>query len=153
MNRNNAFTLIELLIIVIISSILIGMSVPRFRSTFDKFELGNSIKDIFYLSRYLQGASISQGRIYCLNIDKKKGEIRAAVKEEDEFKDVKGRLGNKYNVPLGVIITTEPIEKNEVYFYPDGNTDKISVTFENQHKDKGSLLFKGAARRFIRCIC
>jgi prepilin-type N-terminal cleavage/methylation domain-containing protein len=145
MNKKNAFTLIELLITVIIIGILLGISLPRFRSAFNSLELENFVKDIFYLSRYLQGSSISQGKIYCLNIDKESGELWATAKEESEFKEIKGRFGNKYKAPSGVIITSEPEEKNEAYFYPDGSTDKITVTFENQHKDKNYLVIKGAA--------
>jgi len=141
--NNKAFTLIELLIIVVIAGILIGVSAPRFRPAFDSFELKNSLKDIFNLSRYLQGASISQGKIYCLNIDKANAEFWVSVKEDSAFKEISGRLGKRYRVPSGIIISTEPEEKNGVYFYPDGNVNKITITFENQHKDKACIVIKG----------
>lgn len=144
----NAFTFIELLIVVIVIGILIGVSIPQFRKTFDNFELENFVKDIYYLSRYLQGRAIGEEKICCLNIALEKKELWATYKGEGEFKKIEGKFGKNYKFPERVNVTLNPMGQSEItsiYFYPDGSIDRITITFENRHKKQVSLIVKGAA--------
>lgn len=146
-NRPKAITFVELLIVIIIIGILASASIPKFKKTFDNLELEKFVKDIYYLSRYLQGSAIGQGKIYCLKIDKDKVEFQATYKEDEdnEFKNFPGRFGKIYKAPLGIIISIDPPDATGTYFYPDGSVDKITITLVNQHKTEVSLIIKGAA--------
>jgi len=138
-----AITFIELVIVITIIGILIGISIPQFKKTFDNFELENFVKDIYYLSRYLQASAISQGKIHYLNIDPGEGRFWATYKENAEFKKIQGKFGNIYKTPKEVIISTD---KAGIYFYPDGSMDEITIKFMNrQYKNKISLIAKGAS--------
>ena len=143
--RPRAITFVELLIVIIIVGILTGVSVPGFKKTFDNLELENFVKDIYYLSRYLQGGAIGQGKIYCLKIDKDKGEFQATYRQDSEFKNLGGRFGKIYKAPAGITVSVNPPDATGTYFYPDGSVDKITITFVNQHKTEVSLIIKGAA--------
>jgi type II secretory pathway pseudopilin PulG len=144
-NKQKSFTFIELLVIIIIIGILAGVSMPRFRSTFENLELENFVKNIFYLSQFLQSSSIGEGRIYYLGVDKSKKELQAKYRDKDELKNFSGKFGKVYTAPAGITMSSEPIDKSGTYFYPDGSIDKITLYFENKYKMKFSLIFKGAA--------
>ena len=145
MIKIKALTFIELLLVIIIIGILTGVSIPQLRKAFDNFALENFAKDIYYLSRYLQGSAIAGGKIYYLNINKDKGEFQATYKEENEFKNIQGRFGKIYKALDGIIVSLEPSERTGVYFYPDGSMDKIRITLENQYKKQLSIITKGVA--------
>lgn len=135
-----AFTFIELMIVITIIGILSVIAIPQFRKVADNFELENFVKNIFYLSHYLQSSAISQGKIYCLNIDKNEGKIWSTYKVGDEFKQIEGKFGRIYKVPEGLIFSAG---KKEIYFYPDASIDEVTVDFESKYRNKASLIIKG----------
>ena len=145
-NRKKSFTFIELLIVIAIVGVLATISVPRFKNAFDNFELESFTKDIFYLCRYLQATAVGEGKIYYLDIDKADQAFSASFKDEDSLmRKLGGRFGKVYQAPKGAVVSTDPMDKNGVYFYPDGSTDQVLITIENQKKSKFSIIVKGAS--------
>lgn len=145
MRNNNAVTFVELLVVIIIIAILAGVSIPQLRKTLDNFELDNFAKNIYYLCHYLQASAISQGTIYGLNISPGNRVLNARYKDQNqEFQKLEGRFRKEYNLPARVIILN-PTEDKTLYFYPDGSTSEIEITFKNNYGHKVSLTAKGAS--------
>jgi prepilin-type N-terminal cleavage/methylation domain-containing protein len=138
-------TFIELLVVISIIGITAGLSLPRLRNAFANFALESFVKDLYYLSCYLQTSAIASGNIYYLNIDSQQGSFQAASQQEDGPRAISGRFGRLYQAPEAVLVLVDPPEKKAVRFYPDGSTEKITVSFQNQQKRKISLVIKGAA--------
>ncbi|MDP2941633.1 MAG: type II secretion system protein [Candidatus Omnitrophota bacterium] len=131
--KRGGFTFVELLLVILFIGALAAISIPRFKKTVSGLQLDNFVKDIYYLSRYLQGASGAQGKIYCLNIS------------PDGFQAVEGAYKKKYNLPPGVSMSIEPQPISELYFYPDSSMDKTAnISFSDPYDKKITLVFKGA---------
>ncbi|MFA4888417.1 MAG: prepilin-type N-terminal cleavage/methylation domain-containing protein [Candidatus Omnitrophota bacterium] len=145
MNRPQAFTFIELLVIILIIGVLAGLAAPRLRVAFDNFSLDNSVKDLYYLSRYLQGAAITSGKIHCLRFDMEKKQFQGLLKGNDTLINIDGKAGLAYSLPEEISVTFYPPEKSGMYFYPDGSIDKINITFSGANFRQASLVAKGAA--------
>lgn len=149
MRRLGAVTFIELLVVIIIIGILASVSIPNFRKTLDNLVLENFVKDIYYLTRYLQTSAISQGNIHCLNINKEKTPVEfwATYQSENErgekaFRAVIGKFGKIHQAPEDVVISAD---KTDIYFYPDGSINETTINFENRYNHKISLIIKGAS--------
>lgn len=142
---NKAITFLELLIVITIIGILFSVTVVRLKPVSDNLELDNFVKDLYYLSRYLQACSIRDTEIYYLKFDKGNWSFQALRKDKEELKNIEGRFGKIYQAPAQISIATTPFDISGVYFYPDASTDKMIIAFENKHGKKVSLNFKGAA--------
>lgn len=142
--KNNAVTFIELFVVVILISILTSLTIPQLKKTLENFELEGFAKKIYILSHYLQESAITQGKIFCLNINKEQGELKAGYEEEGEFKTLSGSLAKVYRAPVGISILPDPVDKEDIFFYPDASITSMSINFTNQRKNTITLTIKGA---------
>jgi len=130
---HNAVTFIELLLVIVIIGILIGISVPRFRKTFNHLQLNSSSRELQASMNYLRQRSIVEGKPIYLNIDSDTGEYWA------EVKDVKNRL-RTYRVPIEIRIEAE---QKQIIFYPDGSIDKVTISLIGSDNQNVTLTTKG----------
>jgi len=125
MRQLRAITFIELILVIVIIGILIGVSLPRFRNTFNDLQLNGFSRELQASMNYLRQRSIVEGKIIYLNIDNDNREYWAKIKGEEN------RL-KTYKIPAQIRIETE---QEQIIFYPDGNIDKVTINlcgFDNQ---------------------
>ena len=138
------FTFIELIIIAIIISVLIGLSTPQFKKTFAYFELENFVKNIYFLCNYLQSASVSQGKLYRLTLSQETNEFKSFFLGQDgQWIIAKTGTVKSYKIPKEITLEIIPLDKSEVFFYPDGSTDNIEIVFKNHLGYERALVMKG----------
>jgi prepilin-type N-terminal cleavage/methylation domain-containing protein len=149
---HKAFTFIEILIVILIISTLAVLAAPQFRNTFNTLALNSFVKDIYYLAQYLKESAVSKGVIYCLNIetDKEEPQIYATWRSKDASGEswlrLQGRFAKTYKAPKGVaIFSITPVDKKNIYFYPDGSCDSVAIVFANKSKQQISLIIRGAS--------
>ncbi len=130
--KRQAFTFIELIVVVIVLGILISLSAPRIKRSFAFFELENYTKNIYFLCNYLQSSSISEAKIYSLDFLQDVREFKAlSLKEGGQWEILKGRFGKSYKVPDNLSLEISPVDKAKIFFYPDGSIDPFSILFKN----------------------
>jgi len=146
-----AYTFIELLFVVLIIGILIGVSVPQLKRAAQGFALDDAVKNLYYFSRYLRETAVSEGKVYCLNIDTTNGlfwgtflDTETEPDKENRFISLPGRFEKKLKIPSGSQVVTEPPDKTRVFFYPDGRIENIKIIISNDYVQTRSLTIKGA---------
>ena len=68
-DKGAGFTLIEVILVVLILSVIAGLTIPRFSSTYNRFILQKSVEDLAYIMRYAQSRAITKNRVIRLEFD------------------------------------------------------------------------------------
>ncbi len=126
---NKAFTLIEIILVVLITSILLVMALPNFAQGYGKIHLRQVSEDLLNVARWSQGMAMAQQRIYRLSFsDDHHGYEMTRSSDEDNqsgiFEKVKGTLGRKHRLPADVSVN---IPESSINFYPDGTIDPVTI--------------------------
>ncbi len=132
------FSFVELLLVVIIMGIITAMAVPRAKVAYDKFQLANLSKDIYYFMQYLQNTSIVERKVYSLNIDREKAEFTASRFENGNAEALKGRFARPIKAPGSIKVGLEP-DVEAIYFYPNGRIDEFSIVLTSKAGNKETI--------------
>jgi prepilin-type N-terminal cleavage/methylation domain-containing protein len=148
-NKNNAFTLVEILLVVTILGIVLALAAPNFSKEYSRFQLNKTADDLLMCSRWAQAMAIGQERIYALSFSEDRrsyGLVRATITEETDdqnnFEPVKGALGRMHQLPDAIrLVMTQPYGSKEtgnidrIEFYPDGTIDPATIQLNSpEHK-------------------
>jgi len=138
-----AFTLIEILLVIVILTIIGGLAIPNLSQTFSRVQLNQTANDMAYLMRYAQSRAIIQ-RFTCqfiLDAENKRywitqqnspaQEDSDSSESQPSFKKISGRLGRTLGIPLDIQVQAE---NPTMQFYPDGRIDKDSFQLCLKHR-------------------
>lgn len=129
-----AFTFIELLFIVIIIGVLVAVSLPNLRKSFNSLELNNAAQQMEAVINYTrERAIIEQEPIYFAidNVNKEYWIKKSG--EENRFK----------TYPFPESIRIEKDIEGEIVFYPDGRIDNVTITLTSADNKAVILTTKG----------
>lgn len=150
-NRWLGFTLIELILVILFISIVIGISNPLFQKTFSYIALKNTSFNIAKAVNYAADMAIIDGVTYKLNFDSDKGCFW--ITKFDKSSDADGsyiRLDSKYgrvfSLPAGLVFTESA---TEVMFYPDGRSEEKQIKIQNREGNSVLLCVKGFGRQAV----
>ena len=131
-NRSQgAFTLIEILLVVLVLAVIVGISIPNFQNTYQKFSLKKNVDDVLYTMRYAQSRAVMKNLIVRLEFNEDFSQYWLTQEEPSEestdkitFEDVDGSMGRIFNFDHEVKVESSG---NAIQFYPDGNIDKLEL--------------------------
>jgi len=127
------FTLLEMVLVVVLTATLSVFAVPNMRGTLKKVMLTRAANDAASLMRYAQSRAIVRQCRVRLDLDEAGQSYRIAAvpedeaaREEEQPNVIPGRWGRRSRMPAGVecVLSTNPL-----YFYSDGRMDKGRMTF------------------------
>jgi len=139
LRERTGLTLIELTLVTLLLLVIIGLSIPTFKKTFQNLSAKDTTFNISKLINYAQEMAILENKNFKIIFDFEKG--RYQLFEVDDsvnppvYKKARSRFGKPYNVPEGLAIRGE---KKDMVFYPDGHCDSIKIYI--LFKDKGYSL-------------
>jgi|GEM_PF-1975627 len=135
--QNKAFTLIELLLVLIILGVIAGMTAPFFGESYNLMALRGASDDAANLMRYAQSQAGLRGLTYQMIFSGDPGtyQLRRAStakwQKQEIFENIPAASGRAIKLPAGITLTSE---KNNMKFFPDGSIEKNRVTFSNGKK-------------------
>ncbi|MFT4570712.1 MAG: prepilin-type N-terminal cleavage/methylation domain-containing protein [Hyphomicrobiaceae bacterium] len=158
-NRNvsgqSGFSLIELALVTLIISILLGLGVPSLQGLFSS-RLDAAAQRTRAVFSYLHDEAALRGRVYRMNIDSDGGGWTIdslapwAIDEDPEFRREWDPAARSTRLEPGVVIAElrvgeRPVEGLDahVYFSPDGIADDITIVVAND-KDSRTVTLRAA---------
>jgi len=146
--RSPGFTLIELILVILLISVLVGLSTPLFRKTFSALQIRNVVSNTTKIINYAQEMAIIEKTNYRANFDfeKEKYWLTKYVFSENgsAYKKIGGKCGKTFSIPKGLTITGND---TEITFYPDGRSEKAEIRIIDKNKEGLLLRVKGFANR------
>ncbi|MBF0490281.1 MAG: prepilin-type N-terminal cleavage/methylation domain-containing protein [Candidatus Omnitrophica bacterium] len=136
MRNSLAFTLVELLMVMVIVSIIVALSVPNFSKSFKRLELKKTAGDIVYVVRWAQSRAMTEHVDYklvfvndlrgyqVLRGDSTEGQTNQA------FSLVSTSMGRVFVIPDSVTID----HNQTINIYCDGTLDKARIRLFNDQE-------------------
>jgi prepilin-type N-terminal cleavage/methylation domain-containing protein len=129
--QNRAFTLIELILVMVVVSVVVSLASPRLRGFFVSRQTADAASMVLSLTKWARSEAISQGRPVRLNIDSAGGECWLTVQETGLFVAPKSEIGRRFAAPEGAAISIVPDASGEipayVEFRPSGRSDTATI--------------------------
>ncbi|MBI1883660.1 MAG: prepilin-type N-terminal cleavage/methylation domain-containing protein [Chlamydiae bacterium] len=142
-SRNNkryqGFTLVEILIVTVIIAVLSSIAIPRFRRTYEQFQLSVLTQKFSRLAQTAHELAMLEGRAYKIFLSRQTASFtlfRAPDREDEPYERLSGNLGKDQMLPLGFQIKAD---EEEIFFYPDGSATETELEFENIQEDRKHL--------------
>lgn len=124
-SRRKAFTLIELILVLVLLTIVISLVIPSMSKFFGGRALDSEVRQFVALTHYAQSRAASEGVPMYLWIDAKNGAY--GLEEEPGYTDSDPKA-EKFNLSEGLKInfrnatkSSRPGKNTGIHFSPDGN--------------------------------
>lgn len=127
-NFITGFTFLELLFVTVIISILISLSLPNFRNTYENIKLRNSAWELYSLFEYLQDKSTIEQKSFRVNIDKTNNAVWVYEQKDGNFTILNEQLARKKDFPKSISIECA---SDVVDFLPDSNIIGSDIHLQN----------------------
>jgi Tfp pilus assembly protein FimT len=139
------FTLIEIGLVILIITVMLGLTLPRLRDT-EHARLVSQTRQLAVLFRYLREEAILRGRIYRIvfDLDQAAYAVSSSAVDaeglEGAFSEESGMLARPVVLqpPLGIADIVLPFTAGQVmegmvpvHFYPDGSLDPVVIHLHN----------------------
>ncbi|NLE65589.1 MAG: hypothetical protein GX606_06710 [Elusimicrobia bacterium] len=117
----SAFTLVEVLLIIVILSVIAGSAVPSFRRSYGRRVLSQAVDDVAYLMRYARARAVSEGVSVRLRFEDRVLRL-IMVSRNDETPREGQAVGRGLRLPE--VVGLDPVPE-DVVFHPDGRIDEV----------------------------
>jgi prepilin-type N-terminal cleavage/methylation domain-containing protein len=138
-----AFTLLELVLVLVIITIVVGMAAPQLRFFVHGQGASDAAAQIAALARWARTQAITESTQYQLNLSSSDGTFWVTAQDATGFHPVASSLGRVFHVPPGVRLEWQPIvipgatptptpanqnpNQQVATFYPDGRVDPGTI--------------------------
>ncbi len=119
-----AFTLTEMLLIVVLLTVAAGLSLPNFSKSYTKLQLDTSVTTLTHMMRYAQSRAITQNKKIRLLFNDPTEKYQLFEEKEEQYVPLNGRWGKVVSFPKG--ITVKPLHLS-IDFFPRGEIEKTDV--------------------------
>jgi len=144
-----AFTFIEMILVVAILAVLVALGVPRFQGTYQDLQLTNAARGLAKLLTYAEERAVIDEKKYRLqvNLAQRQYWLTVASEEgENQYDRLSGRYGRTVQFPETISFS---VDKEEIFFYPDGSSDPFLITLKNS-EGRELLLRDGKPFGYVR---
>ena len=134
-----AFTLIELMLVVLIILALVSISSPLFRRSFDDLKLSSTARELVSILRLSRERAVFERSYYRLyiNSDDNFYKMYTSSDGKEDFITLKERWGRKFKISKNITVDTEI---DYIDFFPDGKSSGGIIYLENSNNNFNTII-------------
>jgi prepilin-type N-terminal cleavage/methylation domain-containing protein len=122
---NKGFTLIEIGLVLVIMTILLGLNLPDLKRAHDGFALRQSTDMVVQAMRYARSRAVAEGAVMMVTFAGDTFRLARAVEDEDgeapaRSTPLAGRMGRIMRLSDGIHFADAPLQ---ISFFPDGRIE------------------------------
>ena len=115
--RLKAFTLLELILVMIILCTVLAMAAPSLAGFFSSRQVSDVAEHILVMTRYAKVQAIFSSNIYRIYFDPMKRRYWVSSLSESEYERLENGYGNYYPMPTDIEFEFEDVEKDGGTYY------------------------------------
>ncbi|MDP3790732.1 MAG: hypothetical protein Q8R38_01660 [Candidatus Omnitrophota bacterium] len=128
LHRSSGLTLIELTLVTLLLLVIVGLSVPIFKKTFQNLSAKDTSYNISKLINYAQEMAVLERKNFKIIFDFSKGKYQLfeliTQAKEPLYTKAQSRFGKMLGIPQGLTLRGD---RKEMIFYPDGHCDDMKI--------------------------
>jgi len=129
--ERSAFTLLELILVMVLISVLLGVAAPSLRGFHGARRTADAAARMLSLTHYARSQAIAQGTVYRLNVDTGEKAYWLTAQIGGAYVELDNEFGRRFALPetVDVAISTPWAGDQSPYvqFYPSGRCDEAAV--------------------------
>jgi type II secretion system protein H len=147
---SSAFTLIELLLVMVIIAIIIGEAVPNLRGFLIGSRLENAANNLVASCNYARTEAISQGRTYQISVDSNNYDILYEDVTQQKFVSAGTSIARHDSLgDIRVSLSRDDQSPGDhVNFYADGTTEPATFTLVQPNGGTSKIVCLSPSERF-----
>ena len=127
----DAFTLLELILVMVLISVLLGVAAPSLRGFHGARRSADAAAQLLALTNYARSQAIAHGTVYRLNVDADEQVYWLTAQVGGAHVELNTEYGRRFALPDTMTISIEsPAADGEalyVQFYPSGRSDEATI--------------------------
>lgn len=147
-----AFTLLELILVMIILCTVLAMASPSLRCFFSSRQLTDITEQILAMTRYAKVQSVFESRSYRVNFDPQLRLYWISSRRQGQFERLEDHFGKLYGIPPEIVLSFENVDyDNGLYFFefsPDGYSKEAALRLEDNQKNIREVVCHGPAENY-----
>ena len=147
-----AFTLIELILVMVILCTVLGMAGPSLRGFFSQRQIEDAGASIMALAQFAKSQAVCEGRTYRLNLDSIDRTYWLTVQDQGAFRDLNTEWGRIFLLPPEVTLKIWDLELDGRTTYAEfsslGRTTPGTIQLVSSKGDVLSLACRSATESF-----
>jgi len=156
-----AFTLVELMVVVVLISISAVLVMPRLFGVLQGQNLQGSAETVQSILRYTHSLALSQGLNYKLGFDTQRRKFfleseNDPLESPGEYEQViwprsiSSKLGKGINIGFFDQSESSPVEMEEIHFFPDGSSrDSVIYVSDEEGENHFTLFLIGPSGKTV----
>jgi Tfp pilus assembly protein FimT len=133
--RAGAFTLLELIAVLVLISTVLAIAAPSLRGFVHGRQTADTAARLLALTHLARSRAVSRGCIHRLNIDVEAGTYWLTMQQAGAFVEIESDQGRQFRLPVGVSVAVDlpsaEASADEsvpfILFYPDGRSDPATI--------------------------
>ena len=131
-----AFTLMELVLVLVVISVVLALAAPRLRGFFQSRQTSDAAVSMLAMTKWAHTQAMSSGCVCRLNIDPAQGRYWLTMQQAGQFVAPKDEMGLHMSLPEGATVDLRNdapgADLTYVQFYPSGRCDVATITLRGR---------------------